>query len=136
MNKKHKSIYDNQNKYPDWYWINGLHDACIIGSEVYEFPFDYNSYSGEKRSRDRNMFMMRLDSSGALFDINVKEIRLFNYKILSKEELKGRKKVWWFSDRLDEKDGHYILEIDLKDFDSWPNEFTFKIQFDRAEVDR
>jgi len=35
-----------------------------------------------------------------------------------------------------EENGHYVLEIDLQDFDSFPQEFTFKIKFDRAEVDR
>lgn len=33
---------------PDWYWKAGLHDACIVGAEVYEFPFDYNKYAREK----------------------------------------------------------------------------------------
>ena len=33
---------------PDWYWISGLHDACIIGTESFEFPFDYNKFVGEK----------------------------------------------------------------------------------------
>ena len=23
---------------PEWYWISGLHDACIIGTESFEFP--------------------------------------------------------------------------------------------------
>ena len=27
---------------PEWYWISGLHDACIIGTESFEFSFDYN----------------------------------------------------------------------------------------------
>ena len=37
---------------PEWYWISGLHDACIIGTESFEFPFDYNFLSrlpSEKR---------------------------------------------------------------------------------------
>lgn len=51
-------------------------------------------------------------------------------------ELKNRKKIWWLADRLSEENGHYVLEIDMQDFDSFPQEFTFKIKFDRAEVDR
>ena len=29
---------------PEWYWVNGIHDAGIIGVEVFEFPFDYNEF--------------------------------------------------------------------------------------------
>ena len=36
------------------------------------------------------------NASGALYDQSVKEIKLFNFKILTKNiELQGRKKVWW-----------------------------------------
>ena len=130
-----------QSKYPDnppkWYWASGLHDACIVDVETFEFPFDYNKYIGEKNKYNRNLFSIKIDSKGALFDFHVKEIRLFNYKILSDNiELKNRKKIWWLADRLLEENGYYILEIDLQDFDSFPQEFTFKIKFDRAEVDR
>lgn len=72
-----------------------------------------------------------------MYDFQVKEIRFFNYKILSDNiELKNRKKIWWLADRLTEENGYYILEIDLQDFDSFSQEFTFKVKFDRAEVDR
>ncbi len=123
--------------FPEWYWTKGLHDAAIFDAEVFEFPFDYNKYIGEKNKYNRNLFTLKIDAKGALFDNRVKEIRLFNYKILSDDiELRGRKKVWWFSDRLTKENGHYILEIDLQDFDSFPQEFTFKIKFERGEVDR
>lgn len=59
------------------------------------------------------------------------------FRFLSENtELKNRKKIWWLADRLLEENGHYVLEIDMQDFDSFPQEFTFKIKFDRAEVDR
>ena len=32
---------------PQWYWVSGLHDACIIGTESFEFPFDYNKFNGD-----------------------------------------------------------------------------------------
>ena len=130
-----------QSKYPDnapeWYWRSGLHDAVIIGVESFEFPFDYNKFVGEKSKYNRNLFVLKIDATGAMFDSAVKEIRLFNYKIISDSiNLEGRKKVWWLSDRLTEENGDYFLEIDLQDFDSFPQEFTFKIKFARAEVDR
>lgn len=122
---------------PEWYWVSGLHDACIVGVETFEFPFDYNKYVGEKNSYDRNLLSLKIDASNALYDQKVKEIKLFNYKILTKDiELQGRKKIWWIANRLSEKDGNYFLEIDLQDFDSFPEEFTFEIKFDRAEVVR
>ena len=122
---------------PNWYWVDGLHDACIESVECFEFPFDYNKYNGKKNSYDRNLMLLRINASSALFDQSVKEIKLFNFQILTKNiELQGRKMVWWLADRLTEKDGHYYLKIDLQDFDSSPEDFTFEIKFDRAEVVR
>lgn len=125
------------NNPPDWYWVHGLHDACIVNVEFYEFPFDYNEFAKNKNSYERNLMVLRIDSSGALYDQTVKEIKLFNYKILSDNiALQGRKKIWWLADRLTEKEGNYYLEIDLQDFDSIPEDFTLEIKFDRAEVIR
>ena len=122
---------------PDWYWVNGLHDACIVDVEYFEFPFDYNKFVGNKNSYDRNLMLLKINASGALYEHDIKEIKLFNFKINTNNiELQGRKKVWWLADRLTEKDGHYYLEIDLQDFDSYPEDFTFEIKFDRAEVIR
>ena len=122
---------------PDWYWVNGLHDACIVDVEYFEFPFDYNKFVGNKNSYDRNLMLLKINASGALYEKDIKEIKLFNFKIITNNiELQGRKKVWWLADRLTEKDGHYYLEIDLQDFDSYPEDFTFEIKFDRAEVIR
>ena len=122
---------------PQWYWIGGLHDACIIGVELFEFPFDYHKFVGEKNKYNRNLITLRINAKGALYDNNVKEIRLFNYRILTEDiSLEGRDKVWWLADRLVDHGNYYTLEIDLQDFDSDPEEFTFKIEFERAEVDR
>ena len=122
---------------PDWYWVNGMHDACIVDVEYFEFPFDYNKFVGNKNSYDRNLMLLKINASGALYEQDIKEIRLFNFKIITNNiEIRGRKKVWWLADRLTEKDGRYYLEIDLQDFDSYPEDFTFEIKFDRAEVIR
>lgn len=122
---------------PEWYWISGLHDACIIGTESFEFPFDYNKFVGEKNIYNRNLITLRINANGALYDNEVKEIRLFNYRILTEDiSLEGRDKVWWLADRLVDHGKYYTLEIDLQDFDTYPEEFTFKIKFERAEVDR
>ncbi|MBQ8145365.1 MAG: hypothetical protein IJ039_01135 [Clostridia bacterium] len=127
---------------PDWYWEAGLHDACIIGAESFEFPFDYNKYTAEKNKYDRNMISLKIDAKGAMFDFRVKEIRFYNYKILSESiglpsiNLTGKKKIWWLADQLTENNGKYELDILLEDLDSYPEQFHFKLRFDRAEVDR
>lgn len=96
---------------PDRYWEAGLHDACIVGAEIYEFPFDYNKYTREKNKYDRNMLSLKIDAKGALYDSHVKEIRFFNYKILPESidltsfELSEKNKVWWLADRLSETGG-------------------------------
>ena len=122
---------------PDWYWESGLHDACIVGVETYEFPFDYNKYADQKNQYNRNMLLLKIDAKGAMFDFRIKEIRFFNYKILPESmELTGRKKIWWLADKLIEANGRYELDILLVDVDSYPEQFHFKLRFDRAETDR
>ena len=80
---------------------------------------------------------LRVNAKDAIYDNSVKEIRLFNYKILTDDiSLEGREKVWWLADRLVNHGDYYTLEIELQDFDSDPEDFTFKIKFERAEVDR
>jgi len=122
---------------PSWYWIHRLHDACIVHVESFEFPFDYNKFVGPKCKYNRNLLSLKIDAEGAMFDTKVKEIRFFNYKILSENiSLEGRNKLWWLADRLIDYSDSFTLEIDLQDFDSDPEEFTFVIKFERAEVDR
>ena len=122
---------------PEWYWERGLHDACVVCIEAYEFPFDYNKYTSQKNKYDQNMLLFKINAKGALFDSDVKEIRFFNYKILSENvELFNRSKIWWLSDKLTEVNDRYELEILLEDVDSWPEEFQLKLRFERAEVDR
>lgn len=64
------------------YWISGLHDACIIGTESFKFPFDYNEFVSEKIIYNRYLITLRINANGALYDNEVKEIRIFNYRIL------------------------------------------------------
>ena len=122
---------------PSWYWIHRLHDACIVHVESFEFPFDYNKFVGPKCKYNRNLLILKIDAKSAMFDTKVKEIRFFNCKILSESmELTGRKKIWWLADKLTEVNGRYELDILLEDVDSYPEQFHFKLRFDRAETDR
>ena len=122
---------------PAWYWVKGLHDAHITLVESFEFPFDYDRYTREKNPYDRNCLTLTIDASGAMFDTSVKAIRLYNYKYLSPETaLEGHGTLWWISDRLTDCGDHFELEIDLYDSEAFPEDFTVKVKFDRAEVER
>ena len=137
MSKGRIYISSHPDNPPEWYWVSGLHDACIVGVESFEFPFDYNKFVGEKNKYNRNLFAIKINAKGALYDNTVKEIRFFNYKVLTDQiTLIGRKKIWWMADKLVDHGDYYTLEIELQDFDSDPEDFTYKIKFERAEVDR
>ena len=119
-----------------------MHDALVVGVEKYEFPFDYNKYVGEKNKYDRNMLTLKMDARSAMFDFGVKEIRFYNYKILTDEidiingDLFSKKKIWWLADQLTEQNGKYELDILLESIDTHQRQFHLKLRFDRAEVDR
>ena len=137
MSKGRIYISSHPDNPPEWYWVNGLHDACIVGVETFEFPFDYNKFVGEKNKYNRNLFAIKINAKGALYDNTVKEIRFFNYKVLTDQiTLIDREKIWWMADKLVDHGDSYTLEIELHDFDSYPEDFTYKIKFERAEVDR
>jgi hypothetical protein len=122
---------------PDWYWARGLHDAHITLAESFEFPFDYNRFVREKNSYDRNCLALTVDAAGAMFDTSVKAIRLYNYRYLpDSPTLEERGTLWWLADRLADRGDHFELEIDLYDGESFPEELTVRIRFQRAEVDR
>ena len=123
--------------FPAWYWVKGLHDAHITLAESFDFPFDYARFTREKNTYDRNCLTLTVDASGAMFDTSVKAIRLYNYKYLTDSiPLEERGTLWWVSDRLTAYRDHYELEIDFYDSEHFPKDFTVKIKFDRAEVDR
>ena len=137
MSKGRIYISSHPDNPPEWYWVSGLHDACIVDVESFEFPFDYNKFVGKKNKYDRNLFAIKINAKGALYDNTVKEIRFFNYKVLTDQiTLIGRKKIWWMADKLVDHGDYYTLEIELQDFDSDPEDFTYKIKFERVEVDR
>ena len=137
MSKSRECMSHHPDNPPEWYWMNGLHDASIMGVETFEFPFDYNKFAGEKNKYNRNLLVLKINAKGALYDTSVQEIHFYNYKILTPDiSLDGRKTIWWLSDRLSENENRYVLEIDLQDLDAYPEDFTFKIKFEKVEVKR
>ena len=121
-----KSIEDS----PKWYWNYGLHDARVLFVNSLEYTPEYNCKI--KNNSTRNILTLEIDSQHSLYDQTIKEIRFINYKILSDFSLEDKENIWWLADRLEEKNGFYILEIDMNDGE----DFTFKIKFERAETIR
>ena len=116
------------NTFPDWYWKKGLHDARILHAEELLFPCDYKNARPE-----RTAFKLHLNAQNAIFETKIKNITLYDYQILSEfESLDG---VYWLSDTLTEENGRYILEIILCSL-LYKNEFSFKISFTYADVER
>ena len=121
----------------DWYWVTGLHDALITNVEELNLPFDYKEFVTKKNNYDRNVLILMINAKNALFDQKVKEIRLFNYKILDCDEVfKKHKSAWWLGDDLYKENEHYVLDIYLCDTDNCAFEYSLKIKFERAEVIR
>lgn len=70
-------------------------------------------------------------------DRAVTEIRLYNYKILSDAaSVKVPQCKWWLSDQLVEKDGKYVLTVNVQMLEPCQTEFNFVVQFEQAEVKR
>ena len=111
---------------PAWYWEKGLHDAIIKNITLCPLNYDYT-----QKNPIRNYLLIEIDSSHALFDSTIKEIKLFNAKILS--EKNNYCGYWWVKDTLDIIDGKYILKIDVG-YEKEKN--TIIIKFDSAEVIR
>lgn len=135
--KKRNSQAQSPESPPAWYWVKGLHDAHITLVESFEFPFDYDRFTREKNTYDRNCLTLTVDAAGAMFDNSVKAIRLYNYKYLSPETaLEGHGTLWWIGDRLTVSDSRFELEINLYDSEAFPEELTVRLRFERAEVER
>ena len=133
MKKKELSVSNDKPKLPKWYWNRGLHDAKIVRIEKLELPYDY-----KQRIPTRNCFVVHIGSKQAMFDTSVREIRLFNYKILtadlSSPDIEGS---YWITDQLTEENGKYDLQVELHNCGrSGSYNFLFKIRFERAEIIR
>jgi hypothetical protein len=114
---------------PSWYWSAGLHDAIITHIGELTLPYDY-----KQKNPVRNCLVLHINSRSAMFDTKVKEIHLYNYKILSlAADIPGS---WWLSDSLSEENGKYVLTVSLQNPKTFPEEFTLTIRFEKADVIR
>ena len=74
MSKSREYISYHPENPPEWYWINGLHDAGIVGVESFEFPFDYNKFVGEKSHSRKRMRGTALAVEGACVTLGLREL--------------------------------------------------------------
>ena len=118
-------LKQTQNKFPEWYWTHGLHDANIVSAMKKES--DWNP-------RD-NCLILKIDCNGALFEADITEIRFFNYKIKTIDfDISLLNGGWWLSDEVVTKGDQYLL--DLKFDTAKCKTKHLEITFSRAEVIR
>lgn len=121
----------NKNEMPEWYWSGGLHDAEILSVNRLEIP-----YKQKAGILCTNCFEINLDSTGAVFETNVKKISLYNYKIknepIDTNSLNGS---WWLQDSITKiADNKFNLKIVIQK--TYKNNITVDIDFEAAEVER
>ena len=119
------------------YWKRGLHDARITDIK---WGMLYPDYS--QKDYKYNYLKLFVDSEGAIYETDVKEITFYNYyangeygKIEDFSDYIGR---WWMGDTLKKENGTYIVDIEL-DFGQRYGNRIYKnmiIRFDMLEVVR
>ncbi len=118
--KQLKRFYDSL---PEWYWKFGLHDAKI--TLIYE-DFD----------KGRSFLEIHVDATGAMFEQDVTKIKLYDYKIISPDDIDVLEGGYWITDSIEALDsGRYLLKAEIScsnDKDLVP----FEIRFSDTEVER
>ena len=116
-----------RNNVPSWYWNKGLHDATILNIAVVNIQYDFT-----QKNPIRNYYSIKLDSSNALFDTSIEELRFMNAKILSnKDDYQG---CWWFDDSVEICGAKIIITIQVTDYRNPKQHKTLKIQCEDVTV--
>ncbi len=119
-----------QNSLPEWYWTRGLHDANIISVSELQLVPNY-----KEKNPKFNCFEIELDCNNAIYERNIKRIRLFNYKIktndFDKSLLNGG---WWLTDEIINKGDYYLLDVKFETAKCKTRHF--EIAFKQAKVIR
>lgn len=85
----------------------GLHDAEVMKINEIQLLYDYH----EKNPR-RNYLEIELNSSQALFDRNIKAVRLYNYKIIEGDlTLIG---TWWLDDQIVSQGSFLVVKMQFR----------------------
>ena len=126
-----KNIEENCAQLPDWYWEYGLHDAFIRSVTELQLIPDY-----KEKNYKYNCLEIELDCRMALYERDIRIIRLYNYKIKTPEiNINSFAKPVWLSDSVKKSDDkHYILRIEIET--ERCNTEYFAVEFEFAEIER
>ena len=126
-----KKLEEYYAQFPDWYWKHGLHDAVILSVSELQLVPDYK----EKKPKF-NCSEIELDSKNAMYEQNIKTIRLYNYKIKTPDiDINSIDKPWWISDTIQELDNkRYLLEIEIESAKGSRKHFI--VEFEIPEIER
>lgn len=118
-------------QFPDWYWKYGLHDAVILSVSELQLTPNY-----KEKPPKYNCLEIELDCKNALYEQNIKTIRLYNYKIKTPDiDINSIDKPWWISDTIKELENkHYLLEIKIES--ARGNRKDFIVEFEIPEIER
>lgn len=110
-------------EYPTWYWAKGLHDSKILSVKLVLLDYAYT----EKKPK-RNYISFQIDSSQAMFETDICEIRFYNAKI--NIDMDFLINSYWESDTI-AFEKKYKLNLTVAKI---KEKFSCKIEFDDAEV--
>ena len=97
-------------KLPAWYWKRGLHDAQILDtSELGE------GVDKKRGKRYRNCLELSLNSSGAIYERDIKKIIFYNYEVkMADASVSELSKTWWMTDTIEQlPSGNYLLNFEV-----------------------
>ena len=126
-----KKLEEYYSQFPDWYWKHGLHDAVILSVSELQLALDY-----KEKPLKYNCLEIELDCKNALYEQNIKKIRLYNYKIKTPDiDINSIDKPWWISDTIKElKNKHYLLEVKIES--ARGSQKNFIVEFEIPEIER
>ncbi len=106
-----KKLEEYYAQFPDWYWKYGLHDAVILSVSELQLAPNY-----KEKPFKYNCLEIELDCHNAMFEQNIKTIRLYNYKIKTPDiDINNIDKPWWISDTIKELNNKcYSLDIEIE----------------------
>lgn len=126
-----KKLEEYYAQFPDWYWKYGLHDAAILSISELQLAPNY-----KEKTPKYNCLEIELDCKNALYEQNIKTIRLYNYKIKTPGiDINSIDKPWWISDTIKELENkRYLLEIEIES--ARGDRKNFIVEFGIPEIER
>ena len=126
-----KKLEEYYAQFPDWYWKYGLHDAAILSISELQLAPNY-----KEKTPKYNCLEIELDCKNALYEQNIKTIRLYNYKIKTPDiDINSIDKPWWMGDTIKELNNQqYSLDIEIESASGSRKHFI--VEFEIPEIER